>query len=137
MSKDDVVQVRVRYSETDQMGVVYHGNYIPYFEIGRVEWLRNKGFSYKSMEESGIALPIVSMHINYKKPARYDDLLNVKTIFRKQSSVKIEFDCEITDAQNELLTTGHFILVFVNVKTGRPTMPPENILSLLSELNND
>ncbi|GAA6772926.1 hypothetical protein AAGS39_36800 [Flavobacterium sp. CGRL2] len=65
--KNHQTQVRVRYSETDQMGVVYHGNYIPYFEIGRVEWLRNKGVSYKSMEESGIGLPIVNMNISYKK----------------------------------------------------------------------
>uniref|UniRef100_UPI0037504E25 acyl-CoA thioesterase n=1 Tax=Flavobacterium sp. TaxID=239 RepID=UPI0037504E25 len=71
------VVIRVRYSETDQMGVVYHGSYIPYFEIGRVEWLRDKGISYKSLEENGIALPIVSMTLNYKKPARYDDLLTV------------------------------------------------------------
>jgi len=93
--KSHQIQVRVRYSETDQMGVVYHGNYIPYFEIGRVEWLRDKGISYKSLEDNGIALPIVSMTLNYKKPARYDDLLTVKTKLRKHSSVKIEFDCEI------------------------------------------
>lgn len=136
MSKEHTVIVRVRYSETDQMGVVYHGNYIPYFEIGRVEWLRNKGISYKSLEENGIALPIVSMHINYKKSAKYDDLLNVKTIFRSRSSVKIEFDCQITDNDNELLTTGHFVLVFVNVKTGRPVAPPDNVLQLLSEIEN-
>jgi acyl-CoA thioester hydrolase len=125
--KQDVIQVRVRYSETDQMGVVYHGNYIPYFEMGRVEWLRNQGVSYKQMEENGIALPIVSMNINYKKPAKYDDLLNVKTMFKKQSSVKVEFDCEITNSDGELLTTGHFILVFVDLKTGRPTAPPSYI----------
>ena len=71
------IQIRVRYSETDQMRFVYHGNYAQYFEMGRVEWLRNKGVSYKLMEESGIALPIVSMNINYKKPARYDELLTI------------------------------------------------------------
>ena len=125
------VEVRVRYSETDQMGVVYHGNYIPYFEIGRVEWLRNKGISYKSLEENGIALPIVSMTLNYKKPARYDDLLTVKTRFKNHSSVKIEFDCEIWSEQNELLTTAHFILVFVDMKTGRPIAPPSYILDVI------
>jgi len=135
--KEHNIQVRVRYSETDQMGVVYHGNYIPYFEIGRVEWLRNTGISYKSMEESGIALPIVSLTLNYKKPARYDDVLNVKTIFKKQSSVKIEFECEITNEKNELLTTGHFLLVFVDIKTGRPTAPPEYINTLLSTMQQD
>ncbi len=125
------IQVRVRYSETDQMGVVYHGNYIPYFEIGRVEWLRNKGVSYKLMEESGVALPIVSMNINYKKPARYDELLTVTTSFKSQTSVKVEFDCEIHNEKNELLTTAHFILVFVDLITGKPIQPPQYIKDIL------
>lgn len=132
--KDHQIKVRVRYSETDQMGVVYHGNYIPYFEIGRVEWLRDKGISYKSMEESGIALPIVSMNINYKKSARYDELLTVHTVFKSQSSVKIEFDCAIYSESDELLTTAQFILVFVSLKTGRPTAPPHYILELLKTM---
>lgn len=129
------VEVRVRYGETDQMGVVYHGSYVPYFEIGRVEWLRNKGVSYKSLEESGIALPIVSMHLNYKKPARYDDLLTVNTKLHKHSGVKIEFDCEIRNENQELLTTAHFILVFVDVKTGKPVHPPQYILDILEAEN--
>lgn len=125
------VQIRVRYSETDQMGVVYHGNYIPYFEIGRVEWLRNKGISYKSLEESGIALPIASMTLNYKKSAKYDDLLTVKTKFKKYSGVKIEFDCEIFNESGELLTNAYFLLVFVDIKTGRPISPPKEILAIV------
>ncbi|WP_281228219.1 acyl-CoA thioesterase [Flavobacterium aquiphilum] len=129
--KDHQIQVRVRYSETDQMGVVYHGNYIPYFEIGRVEWLRNKGISYKKMEESGIGLPIVNMNINYKKSAVYDELLTVHTVFKSQTSVKIEFDCAIYNEAKELLTTAQFMLVFVSLKTGRPTVPPDYILELL------
>jgi acyl-CoA thioester hydrolase len=119
--------VRVRYSETDQMGVVYHGNYAQYFEMGRVEWLRNIGISYKWMEENGVMLPVVSLNINYKKPARYDDLLTVKTIFKSQTSAKIEFDYEIYNEQNELLTIGSSILVFVNMKTGRPMAAPEYV----------
>ena len=130
---DHKVEVRVRYGETDQMGVVYHGSYVPYFEIGRVEWLRNKGVSYKLMEESGIALPIVSMHLNYKKPARYDDLLTVHTKLKKYSGVKIEFDCEIRNENQELLTTAHFILVFIDIKTGKPTQPPEYLLEIINE----
>jgi acyl-CoA thioester hydrolase len=126
------VQVRVRYSETDQMGVVYHGNYIPFFEIGRVEWLRDKGISYKSLEESGIALPIVSMTLNYKKPARYDDLLTVKTKLKKYSGVKIEFECEIWSEQGELLTMANFLLVFVDLKTSRPLVPPSYILEIVN-----
>lgn len=120
-------EVRVRYSETDQMGVVYHGNYAQYFEMGRVEWLRNLGISYKWMEANGIMLPVVSLNMNYKKPARYDDLLTVKTILKSQSTVKIEFDYEIYNEQGELLTIASSILVFVDMKTGRPTAPPEYV----------
>ena len=127
------VDVRVRYGETDQMGVVYHGNYVPYFEIGRVEWLRNKGVSYKSLEETGIALPIVSMHLNYKKPARYDDVLTVHTKLKKYAGVKIEFDCEIRNEKEELLTTAHFILVFIDIKNGKPIVPPKYILDILEQ----
>lgn len=125
------INVRVRYSETDQMSVVYHGNYVPYFEMGRVEWHRNKGISYKSLEENGIALPIVSMTINFKKPARYDDLLTVITKFKSQSSVKIEFDCEIRNENDELLTTAQFLLVFVDINSGKPILPPKYILEVL------
>lgn len=125
-------KVRVRYAETDQMGVVYHGNYAQYFEMGRVEWLRNLGVSYRDMEEDGIMLPVVSLTMKYKKPARYDDLLTVRTIFKKQESVKIEFDYEILSEAGELLTTGNSILVFVNMKTGRPTTPPQYILEKLA-----
>jgi acyl-CoA thioester hydrolase len=129
--KVDKIELRVRYSETDQMSVVYHGSYVPYFEIGRVEWLRNRGISYKELEESGIALPIVSMHLNYKKPARYDELLTVSTKLKSQSGVKIEFDCEIHNEQNELLTMAQFILVFVDVKLGKPVSPPKHILEII------
>jgi acyl-CoA thioester hydrolase len=125
------IQIRVRYSETDQMRVVYHGNYAQYFETGRVEWLRNKGISYKWMEDNGIMLPVVSLTINYKKPARYDELLTLKTIMKKRSSVKIEFDYELFNESGELLTTGSSILVFVDMKTGKPISPPQNILAIL------
>lgn len=126
-------EIRVRYSETDQMRVVYHGNYAQYFEIGRVEWLRNKGISYKWMEDNGIMLPVVSLTMNYKKPARYDDLLTLKTILTNQSNVKIEFDYELYNEAQELLTTGSSILVFVDMKTGRPIAPPTYIFELLKK----
>ena len=126
--------VRVRYSETDQMGVVYHGNYAAYFEMGRVEWLRNMGVSYKWMEENGVMLPVVSLTMNYKKPARYDDLITVKTIFKSQTSVKIEFDYEIYNENQELLTIAHSVLVFVDMKTGRPMLPPEYVNEKISGL---
>ncbi len=125
--KEHEYSVRVRYAETDQMGVVYHGNYAQYFEMGRVEWLRNLGVSYKWMEENGVMLPVVSLNINYKKPARYDDLLRVKTIFKSQTSVKIEFDYEIYNEKSELLTIGNSVLVFVDMKTSRPVVPPDYV----------
>jgi acyl-CoA thioester hydrolase len=127
-------QVRVRYAETDQMAVVYHGNYAQYFEMGRVEWLRNMGISYNWMEDNGVMLPVVSLTMNYKKPARYDDLLTVKTILKSQTSVKIEFDYEIYNEENELLTTGYSMLVFVNMKTGRPMLPPTYVLEKINAL---
>lgn len=127
-------QVRVRYAETDQMGVVYHGNYAQYFEMGRVEWLRNMGVSYKWMEENGVMLPVVSLTMNYKKPARYDDLLTVKTILKSQTSVKIEFDYEIYNESKELLTTGYSMLVFVDMKSGRPIVPPSYVSDKIKAL---
>lgn len=128
------IEIRVRYSETDQMRVVYHGNYAQYFEVGRVEWLRNKGVSYKWMEKNGIMLPVVSLTMNYKKPARYDELLRLKTILKKQTSVKIEFDYELYNEKDELLTTGNSVLVFVDMKTGRPIAPPLYLLELLNRM---
>ena len=127
-------QFRVRYSETDQMQVVYHGNYAQYFEVGRVEWLRKKGVSYKWMEENGIMLPVVSLTMNYKKPARYDELLTLKTILINQTSVKIEFAYELYNEVGELLTTGNSILVFVDMKTARPIAPPAYIFELLNRI---
>ena len=132
--KEHEFNVRVRYAETDQMGVVYHGNYAQYFEMGRVEWLRNLGISYKWMEENGVMLPVVSLSINYKKPARYDDLLTVKTIFKSQTSVKIEFDYEIYNEKLELLTIASSTLVFVDMKTSRPTVPPEYVKEKLAKI---
>ena len=127
-------QIRVRYSQTDQMRVVYHGNYAQYFEIGRVEWLRNKGISYKWMEENGIMLPVVSLTMNYKKPARYDELLTLKTILKNRTAVKIEFDYELYNESEELLTTGNSILVFVDMKTGKPISPPQYISAILDRV---
>jgi acyl-CoA thioester hydrolase len=127
-------KVRVRYAETDQMGVVYHGNYAQYFEMGRVEWLRNLGLSYSVMEKQGVMLPVVSLNINYKKPARYDDLLTVRTIFKKQESVKIEFDYEIYNEAGQLLTIGNSVLVFVDMKTGRPVLPPEYVRESINSI---
>ncbi|MFD2918034.1 acyl-CoA thioesterase [Psychroserpens luteus] len=131
LTKTIEIEFRVRYGETDQMGVVYHGNYAQYFEMGRTGWLREMGFSYKAMEESGIMLPVVSLCINYKKPARYDDLIKVKTTLVKLPTAKIEFDYEIVNEKDEILTTGNSVLVFVDVNKNRPTKCPDYILDKL------
>ena len=129
--KIDEIQIRVRYGETDQMGAVYHGNYALYLEMGRIEWLRKLGISYKKMEEEGIMLPVVSLTINYKKSAGYDDVINVKTQLKNKPTAKIEFEYEITNESGEILTTASTILVFVDMKTNRPTRAPQNILDLI------
>ncbi|MCC9044593.1 acyl-CoA thioesterase [Myroides sp. M-43] len=126
--------VRVRYAETDKMGVVYHGNYAQYFEIGRVEWLRNLGISYRKMEELGVMLPVVSLTMNYKKSAFYDDEITIRTIFKKMSSVKIEFDYELYNKNGDLLTTANSILVFVNMETGRPIAAPQYVIEKIESI---
>lgn len=117
-------QFRVRYSETDQMGYVYYGNYAQYFEVGRVEWLRNLGFSYKTMEDSGIMLPVIKLQINYLKPAKYDDLLTLKTTLVKKPGVRILFSYELINEQNELLVTADTELVFIDIVKNKPTKSP-------------
>jgi len=128
------LQIRVRYGETDQMGYVYYGNYAQYFEMGRVEWLRNLGISYKRMEDSGIMLPVLNLNIEYKNPAKYDDLLTIKTTLLKKPSVRIEFGFEVYNENKELLTKGYTSLVFIDMKRNRPTKAPKYILEKVDDL---
>ncbi|PHN92471.1 thioesterase [Maribacter sp. 6B07] len=125
------ISFRIRYSETDQMGVVYHGNYAQYLELARVEWLRLLGISYKSMEEGGIMLPVISLSIKYLKSAKYDDLVTVKVILTKKPAVRIEFDYEMTNEAGELLATANTVLVFMDMKRNRPTKCPQILLDKL------
>jgi len=125
--------LRTRYAETDQMGVVYYGNYPQYLEIGRVEWLRAIGLTYKEMEAEGIMMPVVSLQIQYKKPTLYDELITIRTKLKDLPSTKIEFDYEILNEKGELLSTANTILVFVDAKTFRPVRCPEKVLDLIRE----
>jgi acyl-CoA thioester hydrolase len=127
-------KIRVRYGETDQMGYVYYGNYAEFFEVGRVEWLRALGVTYKSLEDTGIMLPVLNLNINYLKPAKYDDLLTIVTILRKKPLVKIEFDFEVFNEQNDLLTTGFTSLVFVDMKKNKPIRAPQELLDRIYDL---
>lgn len=114
------------------MGVVYHGKYTDYLEVGRVEWLRSLGISYKSLEERGIILPVIHLQIEYKKSAKYDDLLTVETYLKGRPLVKINFDYKIYNESRELLAVASTTLAFINKKDGRPLKCPADILEKLS-----
>lgn len=131
--KNNLTKLRVRYGETDQMGVVYYGNYALYIEQGRTEWLRELGLSYREMEVRNIHLPVVHFSIDYKQPARYDDVLTVKTTLKKLPSVKIEFYYEIFNESKQLLVTATTILVFVDSTTGKLRKAPDYLINKLTE----
>ena len=125
-------QLRVRYGETDQMGVVYHGNYALYFEIARTEALRQIDVTYRSLEENGIMMPVVNLTVNYKKPAKYDDLLTIKSFFKVMPTVKKIIDYEVFNEANELLCTGQTTLVFVDMKTNKMIRCPQNLMEIFA-----
>lgn len=126
-------RIRVRYAETDQMGFVYYGNYAQYFEVARVEALRELGISYKSLEESGIMMPVVHLNINYLKPIFYDDELRILTIVKKMPKVRMEFNYEIYNHNNVLVSSGETTLVFVDKKTMKPCHCPKWFLDLFEK----
>ncbi|MGB8543453.1 MAG: thioesterase family protein [Candidatus Acidiferrales bacterium] len=118
--------MRVRYAETDQMGVVYHGNYFTWFEVGRVELCRQLGFEYKRMEsEDDSFIVVADAHCRYKRPARFDDLLVIRTKVAESQRRTIRFDYEILNqASGELIATGDTLHVICD-RTGKPKSLPE------------
>lgn len=118
-------KLRVRYGETDQMGYVYYGVYAQYYEVGRVEAMRQLGFSYKDVEAKGILMPVVEFIVNYKKPAFYDDEITIITYIKKKpEGLKIIFDYECYNSQKELLNTGKVTLVCVDKLTQKMVKLP-------------
>ncbi|MFA5245898.1 MAG: thioesterase family protein, partial [Pedobacter sp.] len=107
-------KIRVRYADTDQMGYMYYGNYAEFYEVGRVEMLRELGLTYKSMEESGIIMPVTDLQCKYIKPALYDEEITVRVILEQMPSVRIHFKYELYNEKNELINTGETTLVFIN-----------------------
>jgi acyl-CoA thioester hydrolase len=126
-------RIRVRYAETDQMGVVWHGNYLQYFEEARTEALRVAGWSYRALEEAGVMMPLVEVHLAYRHPARYDDLLAVRTVVSTPPTARMRFDYEISDEHGVCLVTGHTVLGFVNAATRHPCRPPLRLRALFAD----
>lgn len=123
--------VRVRYGETDQMGYVYYGFYAMYYEVARVESMRQLGLSYKDVEAMGVMMPVLENHSKYLAPGRYDELLRIVTTIREKPTIKIKFEYEIFNEENKLINRGETLLVFVDKKTNRPCRPPEAMENLL------
>lgn len=115
--------VRVRYADTDKMGIVYNGNYLTYFEIGRTELLRSMGLPYAKLEEQGIQFPVIEAHVEYKVPALYDDILDIQATCTLQKGLLLHIAYEIT-RDSMLLTKGYTIHPFISILSGKPVRPP-------------
>jgi acyl-CoA thioester hydrolase len=124
--------IRVRYRDTDQMGVVYNGVYFEYFETGRTEMLRELGLPYSSIEQTGVMLPVLEAAAKFHQPARYDDLLTVITFLREPVSVRMRMEYEIRRGE-ELLVTGTTLHAFTTIDTFRPVRPPREFVELIRE----
>jgi acyl-CoA thioester hydrolase len=121
--------IRVRYADTDQMSVVYYGNYAEYFEVGRTESIRQLGFTYKDLEAKGIMMPVVELHAKYLRPAKYDDLLTIRTTLRELPiDHKMEFHTEIFNESNKLLCTGRVVLFFLHISDQKRAKMPLDML---------
>ncbi len=122
--------IRIRYRDTDQMGVVYHGVYLEFFETGRTELLRDLGMAYSLLEEGGVMLPVLEASLTMLRPARYDDLITVRTMLRPPDSARLRIDYEIRNG-DRLLVTGHTVHAFTTVDGMKPIRPPKAFIDLV------
>ena len=126
--------VRVRYADTDQMGMAYHGNYVRWFEVGRTEMLRAQGMSYREMEEAGFRMPVLEVHCRYLKPARYDDELAIETALAELGRASLRFEYRIVrQTDGGLLACGMTRHCFLDA-AGRPVRPPAFFAALLERV---
>ncbi|MFC1725125.1 acyl-CoA thioesterase [candidate division KSB1 bacterium] len=126
------MEVRVRYADTDTMGVVYHSNYFIWCEMARTELIRNLGYSYKEFENNGIALPVIEGRMFYKTPAVYDDVVLVRTKLVDLTKVKMKLSYNISNKKTgKLLAEGYTVHCYLNIKNGRPTRAPEKFINIL------
>ena len=134
MPASSASRVRVRYAETDQMGVVYYANYLVWFEVGRSDWLRAAGSTYRTMEADGVSLPVIEAHAEYRRAARYDDELEIRSTPTLLTPVRVRFDYEIWRAgENAPLAVGHTVHAAMD-RNGRPCRLPQAIQVLLSSV---
>ena len=127
-----VTEYRVPYADTDQMGVVYYGNYLALFERARNELMRAYGYTYRECEAEGWMLPVVHAEVDYRRPAKYDDLLEVTAWVRLLKGVRIEIACEVRrKGEEELLASGYTRHAFVSTKDFRPCPPPQRLIDAM------
>ncbi|MEO5975796.1 MAG: thioesterase family protein [Chryseolinea sp.] len=124
-------RIRARYGETDQMGYVYYGYYAMYYEVARVESLRQLGLTYKSLEGMGIMMPVLENKSKFLAPATYDENLRIVTTLRDRPTVRIRFEYEIFNEEEKLIHTGETLLAFVDKRTSKPCRPPQVMLQIL------
>lgn len=124
--------IRVNYFDTDQMGVVWHGNYIKYFEIAREDLFRSAGIPYSKVEEMGIMMPIVDVSVQYKSPALYDQTVMAESRVSEMPKSTIRVDYTISSLEGRIIATGHTTLAFINSSSRRPCRPPKELMEVLS-----
>ena len=126
-----VYRHRVRYRECDPMGVVYHTHYVDYFEAARTEALREMGLAYKALEAMGVQMPVIDLAVQYKRPAAYDDLIEITALMTDVPATRVRVDYEVRRAgEDVLLVTGHVTLCFMDVQRGRPIRAPEAVVAV-------
>jgi acyl-CoA thioester hydrolase len=125
-------KIRVRYADTDQMGYMYYGNYATFYEVGRVEMLRSLGLTYKSMEVSGIIMPVINLKCHYIKPAFYDEEITVKVFIDKMPSLRIHFRYELYNESEDLINIGETTLVFIDKELNKARLPSKEFLEKLT-----
>ena len=134
MADHHETHIQVRYGETDRMGVVYHANYLVYFEIGRTEWIRDLALPYSRLEEMGFVLMVTEATVRFKRPARYDDWLTIRTSLRGFSKVRLHFDYAIhRRGEDELIVEGHTVLACIDLE-GRPHKLPDELRAVLGRV---
>jgi acyl-CoA thioester hydrolase len=126
-----VTRLRVRYAETDKMGIVYYANYFVWFEVARTDLLRELGWSYREMEHAGVSLPVIEAQCEYKRPAKYDDEIDVRTQGRMISPIRMQFDYEVIRAGDGVLAAGRTVHAALD-REGRPCRLPQRVIEVFA-----